>query len=1021
MEYLFQVVNVISMLLRDRSPQVIKRVIQASGSIYKNGLQWICNQSELTDSCEQAWNVLSLIKAQILDLIDNENDGIRTNAIKFLEGVVVLQSYPDEDSQKKDNDFSLENVPENLKIIKRQKLEEEALNIFDILLKFHAATHISSVNLIACTGSLCTIAKLRPSLMAPVIDAFKSLNSNLPPTLTDSQVSSVKKSLKMQLFALLKNKGSFEYQSVIKHLLIDLGTTQSEVQRAVPKMDKQEQMRRQKRILENATSNLNKKMRLGKSYDIDEEEDADVDKTQEMVVDEEELEKQRNKSTKVNEKFLAEQLRSTSTVVNLVVEFLPKLPESVPEGFLKEYTPIKDSTILQQVSKMANLLGQQMTELKVGPGAAAFTKEVPMKVLRKEKTNPLSAMDVESLALDDEQLRKEEATKKLRENMERMKGEQELIERMKQKAKALKLQEITKPLARPMKEKFLMDAVKRILHGERQCIVGGVSAKRRKILTVMAATFPDSVRYFIFDFIILDIKQRIDLAFSWLYEEYCLLQGFTRHSYVKSENRPDHAYNELLGQIISGIINKCELRDKILLLRRVFLEAPLLSDDSLKPLLKLILVEEYTTYGLDLLKDLTILRPPRKAKFLRHLLNFSVHERADIKEKALENIAFIYKSHKLFTARINEFALEWASYLEKEAPPASIYGEEFGRSSIDTAWREEIAKTCLTMLLALTPYNPELYLGKLTQIYANTTPDLKRTILRSIDPAVKKLGAQNEVILKLIEDSPKGCETLLIRIIYILTERQATLQPELVLRVKELYATKIKDVRVIIPILSGLTRQEVFAALPKLIKLNQVVVKEVFNRLFSLGAEFANQAMAVTPADILVALHTIDINECDLKCIVKATSLCLGEKEVFTQDVLIGVLQQLVEIVPIPTLLMRTIIQSLTLYPRLANFVLNLLQRLILKQVWRQKVIWEGFLKCVQRLKPSSSAVMLQLPPQHLINALEQCPDLRQPLIEYAQSIEDEPMSGITPQIMDIITGKAVDVFITVSTMHVLQ
>lgn len=1020
MEFLGQVVNVISMLLRDRSPQVIKRVIQASGSIYKNGLQWICSQQELTDRGEQAWNVLSLIKAQILDLIDNENDGIRTNAIKFLEGVVVLQSYPDEDSQKKDNDFSLENVPENLKIMKRQKLEEEAFNIFDILLKFHAATHISSVNLIACTGSLCTIAKLRPSLMGPVIEAYKNLNSNLPPTLTDSQVSSVKKSLKMQLIALLKNKGSYEYQSVIRHLLFDLGASQGEVQRAIPKMDKQEQMRRQKRILENASSNAHKRRRLVTANDL-EGDDADSDKQTEMVVDEEELAKQKQKSTKVNEKFLAEHLRSTTTVVNLVVEYLPKLPDIVPESFLLDYSPIKDLSVPQQVTKIANLFGQQLTEKKLGPGSAAFTKDPPMKVLRKDKSKLADdIMDVDETKStetekDDEQLRKEEATKKLRENMERLKGEQELIERMKQKAKALKLQEITKPFPRSTKEKFLMDAVKRILYAERQCIIGGVSAKRRKILTVMAATFPDNVRYFIFEFIMADIKQRIDLAFSWLFEEYCLLQGFTRHSYVKSENRPDHAYNELLSQIVFGIINKCELRDKILLLRRVFLEAPLLADESLKPLLELILVVEYSAYGLDLLKDLAVLRPPRKAKFLRHLLNFCVHEKPDIRDKALEHIVTLYHSHKLLPARIDDFAMEWASHLEKEIPPANIFGTEYGRPDVETAWREEIAKVCLFLLLALTPYKPETYLDKLTKIYSNTSADLKRTILRSIDAAVKKLGPDNAILLKLIEESPKGCETLIIRIIYILTEKQATPHSELVGRVKELYNNKIKDVRVLIPILSGLSRQEILNALPKLIKLNQVVVKEIFNRLLSIGPEFANQTMATTPTDILVALHNIDINECDLKCIVKATSLCLAEKEVFTQDVLLGALQQLVEIVPIPTLIMRTIIQSLTLYPRLANFVLNLLQRLILKQVWRQKVIWEGFLKCLQRLKPSSMSVMLQLPPQQLMNALEQCPDLRQPLIEYAQSIEEEPMSGVTPQIMDIITGKAVDVFITVS------
>lgn len=221
----------------------------------------------------------------------------------------------------------------------------------------------------------------------------------------------------------------------------------------------------------------------------------------------------------------------------------------------------------------------------------------------------------------------------------------------------------------------------------------------------------------------------------------------------------DHAYNELLGQIIMGIINKCELRDKILLLRRVYLEAPLLPDECLKPLLKLILVAEYSSYGLDLLKELAILRPPRKAKFLRHLLNFGVHERVDIRDKALEHIIALYNSQKLLAPRIDEFALDWASYLEKEIPPADIYGEEYGRPNLETAWREEIAKTCLIMLLTLAPHNAKIYLEKLTQIYTNTSADLKRTILRSINTSEPQTKC--ELLVKIQETIMGSCVELL--------------------------------------------------------------------------------------------------------------------------------------------------------------------------------------------------------------------------------------------------------------------
>lgn len=54
-------------------------------------------------------------------------------------------------------------------------------------------------------------------------------------------------------------------------------------------------------------------------------------------------------------------------------------------------------------------------------------------------------------------------------------------------------------------------------------------------------------------------------------------------------------------------------------------------------------------------------------------------------------------------------------------------------------------------------------------------------------------------------------------------------------------------------------------------------------------------------------------------------------------------MQQLMEQTPLPILLMRTVIQSLTMYPRLAGFVMNILARLILKQVSGQ--VWIGCYK----------------------------------------------------------------------------
>ncbi len=49
---------------------------------------------------------------------------------------------------------------------------------------------------------------------------------------------------------------------------------------------------------------------------------------------------------------------------------------------------------------------------------------------------------------------------------------------------------------------------------------------------------------------------------------------------------------------------------------------------------------------------------------------------------------------------------------------------------------------------------------------------------------------------------------------------------------------------------------------------------------------------------------------------------------------------QLLERPVLPTLFMRTLMQALALYPRLAGYVVNVLLRLILKQVGEYSFLW---------------------------------------------------------------------------------
>ena len=61
--------------------------------------------------------------------------------------------------------------------------------------------------------------------------------------------------------------------------------------------------------------------------------------------------------------------------------------------------------------------------------------------------------------------------------------------------------------------------------------------------------------------------------------------------------------------------------------------------------------------------------------------------------------------------------------------------------------------------------------NRLTRVYTSMTPDVKRVVLRLVETPVRKLGMACPELLSLVESCPKGAETLVTRIIHILTEK----------------------------------------------------------------------------------------------------------------------------------------------------------------------------------------------------------------------------------------------------------
>lgn len=949
--YLPKILNSLLLLLNDSSLQVQKKVIQTSTTLYKEVITWLaeCNEDSNENALLEAWNTANSLKNSIINLVDNDHDGILNLTVKFMQTVIILQT--NRDAEDKNDSISIYDVPLTMKFTKRRKLEEEAMAVFDLLVKFHASEHISSTSLMTCMTVLTVIALARSQFLGKVIAALETVHTHLPPDLSESQVNAVRKHLKCQLLALLKHPSCITYQQNIMTLLTDLGATHSEVMRILPKED--DRKRKHKKQPEN--SQIAKKPRQEETVPTP-ITFSGLDLTEQWI----------------NERLLP------VVAAQIIMETLPILPNKMPPLFSSAYTPIAAAGTPAQVKHVSRLLATQIHAAGLGPGAS-----LPAIPKAPEITEHI-----------DDDL--EEKPKTIQ--------PAPILKPILKLPRTLKLSEITKPLENDVREEMAVDAVKRILDAEKDAAQGGALRARMKIVTSIATTFGLKVRQAILDYILADIRQRLNLAMAWLYEEYSILQGFYKlPEILQHDQKPDHNYNTLLCSLAVTVIDKPEYKDRDALFARLYLEAPLITDNALD-ILKQVSAREVS--AIYLLQQLVVKRPAKQLLFLNILLEQTSHHVSEINKCAVKLVLELYNRSELRNI-IEEYAKFYLGFLRLSVPPDVLFGVEKGLVGPCEKWNENVIKCCLRLYLALLPHNEEL-IHELANVYASTDSDVKRIILRLVEAPVQKMGMSSPQLLKLVDEFPKGAETLVTRVLHIVTDKQPPSE-ELVNRVKELYQSRVSDVRFLIPVLNGLSKNEIFNALPHLIKLNPNVVKEVFNRLLGSGGD--DSSCPVSPSELLIALHKIDSSKCELKFIIKATSICFADKTNFTQEVLAVVIQNLMDINPLPTLLMRTVIQAISFYPRLIGFGMNILQRLILKQVWKYKKMWEGFIKCCERTTPNSFQVLLQLPPEQLQEVFQESPDLKPALLEHVLSYTENQRSHIPQAIMDILYGVKTPVY----------
>ncbi|AWP12696.1 putative symplekin [Scophthalmus maximus] len=997
-ELLLRLIANLNMLLKDESVNVVKKAILTLTQLYRVTLQWLVRPKAVSDMQEACWDLVTQMKGDVLASLDSENDGVRTHAIKFTESLIITLSPRTSDSdipKRQEGDISLDKVPKDHSYIRYDVLCEEGKSALEKLLKFMVHPAISSINLTTALGSLATIARQRPMFMSEVVQAYETLHANLPPTLAKSQVSSVRKNLKLHLVAVLKHPCSLEFQGQISTLLLDLGMPQSEITRSTPAVREQRKRPRHEQYTE------------GKKVKMDPiEDDEDKEEPAPLTAPKPAAVPVAQSAIDLTAEFL-HPLLNPENVANLVLISMVYLPDVMPASFQATYTPVESAGTDAQIKHLARLMATQMTAAGIGPGLEQCKAREDDAIKEEDNDEDSGSKDLlikrkvpgvmvgQAISVVGGYTEKVPAVeapatvKRLPEPI--VPTAQTKMTGASGRKKVFRLSDVIQPFSDTQIEKLTSRAVKRILHSEKAIAQSGMSHVRVKLLSRLVTQFEGMMKEDVLEFILDDIRTRSDLAFSLLYQEYNAYLSQLPSGLLDS-------YDHCLYTLLSGLQEKPEQRDG--LFTKLVLEAPIITESALEVIRRYCEDESRVYLGMTTLKELIVKRPSRQFQYLHVLLDLSSHEKEKVRTTALAFLKRMYEKDQL-RDYIEKFGLNYLQLLVHPNPPSLLFGADKD-TEVASPWTEETVRQCLFLYLSLLPLNHRL-VHELASVYTEAIADIKRSVLRAIEQPIRGMGMNSPELLLLVENCPKGAETLVTRCLHILTDKVPP-SPELVERVRDLYHKRVPDVRFLIPVINGLEKNEVIQALPKLIKLNPIVVKEVFNRLLGTQhSEGSSSVSPLTPGDLLIALHNIDSTKCDMKSIIKATNLCFGERNVYTSEVLAVVMQQLMENSPLPMLLMRTVIQSLTMYPRLGGFVMNILSRLIVKQVWKYPKVWEGFVKCCQRTKPQSYSVLLQLPPAQLTSVFERCPEMREPLLLHVHSFTPNQQAHISASTMAVL------------------
>lgn len=483
---------------------------------------------------------------------------------------------------------------------------------------------------------------------------------------------------------------------------------------------------------------------------------------------------------------------------------------------------------------------------------------------------------------------------------------------------------------------------------------------------------------------------------------------------ANSDSAKFSAYDSLLTSLVEGLRVVLDPRDR--LFTQLLLDAPRLPPAVLRVVEVVCLDPARWRLGLVTLRDLIQSRPESRHSAVHTLLRAGACAVDVTRQNAIRLIrkrfqagfpnASLDDAVRTFAVRLlHSAAIEMVARPEaaadgngKDAAPAAKAddaGGEAGEPAADSSMGvtsadepdipltddpdTEVADTApvsttdvkrrLELCLALCTCEPAL-LSEVFACYAKAPTAARQAIHEEIPLLIKSLGLQRGAafVLSNVVLTSDAIPLAMQSISILVDESDINFNAEDMAAVRALYASPggARDIRLLLPVLAWLPKQELGSHLPQIVSAPKALLQHSLARLWN--AAHAGTSLT-TPVDFLVGVLALSRSDAPLEQILSVAQTCLWDPT-FGQAALQAVLDQLSARSPLPLLVAWAMEQTLERFDGSKPFIVELMARLVDRQVYRHKHPWQGFIRLVERTAPDSFAVLVQLPPAELRNLL---------------------------------------------------